>query len=66
VGVITAVLVGSEAGLAVIEAFDAPAASFAAGGVVALAVVIGLMKYQRGVWERAAEEPITVDDVPDL
>jgi hypothetical protein len=65
VGVITAVLVGAEAGLAVIEAFDAPAASFAAGGVVALAVVIGLMNYQRGVWARAAEDPITVDDVPN-
>jgi hypothetical protein len=65
VGVITAVLVGAEAGLAVIEAFDAPAASLAAGGVVALAVVIGLMTYQRGVWARAAEDPITVEDVPN-
>jgi hypothetical protein len=58
------VLVGSEAGLAVIEAFDAPAASLAVGGVVALAVVIGLMTYQRGVWARAAEDPITSDHVP--
>lgn len=65
VGVITAVLAGSEAGLAVIAAFDVPAASLAAGGVVALAAVAGLMTYQRGVWERAAEEPITVNDVPD-
>jgi hypothetical protein len=64
VGVITAVLVGSEAGLAVIEVFDAPAASLAAGGVIALAVVIGLMTYQRGVWARAAEDPISVGDVP--
>jgi hypothetical protein len=65
VGVITAVLAGSEAGLAVIAAFDAPAASFAAGGVVALAAVVGLMMYQRTVWARAAEEPITMDDVPN-
>jgi hypothetical protein len=65
VGVITAVLAGAEAGLAVISAFDAPVASFGAGGVVALAVVIGLMAYQRRVWARAAEEPITADDVPD-
>ena len=65
VGVITAVLVGSEAGLAVIAAFDVPAASLAAGGVVALAVVIGLMTYQRGVWARAAEDPITADEVPN-
>ena len=65
VGVITAVLVGAEAGLAVIEAFDAPAASLATGGVVALAVVVGLMAYQRRVWARAAEEPITTDEVPD-
>jgi hypothetical protein len=60
-GVITAVLTGSEAGLAVIAAFDAPAASFAVGGVVALAVLIAMMRYQRGVWARA----ITLYDFPD-
>jgi hypothetical protein len=65
VGVITAVLAGSEAGLGVIAAFDAPAASFAAGGMVALAAVVGLMTYQRTVWARAAEEPITPDDFPN-
>ena len=65
VGVITAVLVGSEAGLAVIAAFDAPAVSFAAGGVVALAVLVGLMTYQRRVWAQAAEDPITPYDVPN-
>jgi hypothetical protein len=65
VGVITAVLVGSEAGLAVIAAFDTPAASFGAGGVVAVAAVIGVMTYQRGVWARAAEDPITPYDRPD-
>ncbi len=65
VGVITAVLVGSEAGLAVIEAFDAPAVSLAVGGVVAVAAVTGLMTYQRGVWARAAEDPITPHDAPD-
>jgi hypothetical protein len=60
-GVITAVLTGSEAGLAVIAAFDAPATSFAVGGVVALAVLIAMMRYQRGVWARA----ITLYDFPD-
>jgi hypothetical protein len=52
-GVITAVLAGSEVGLAVIAAFDAPAASFAVGGVVALAVLVAMMTYQRGMWARA-------------
>jgi hypothetical protein len=63
--VITAVLAGSEAGLAVITAVDAPAASFAAGGVVAAAVLTGLIRYQMGAWARSAEEPITPDDVLD-
>ena len=65
VAVITSVLAGSEAGLGVIAAFDVPVASFAAGGVVALAAVIGLMTYQRGVWARAAEDPITPYDFPN-
>jgi hypothetical protein len=61
VGVVTAVLVGSEAGLAVIAAFDAPAASFVTGGVAALGVLLAMMKFQRGVWARAAADPITAD-----
>lgn len=65
VAVITAVLAGSEVGLAVIAAFDAPAASFAAGGVAALGALVAMVKYEYGVWVRGAEEPITMDDVPD-
>ncbi|HEV3134240.1 MAG TPA: hypothetical protein VG348_05955, partial [Acidimicrobiia bacterium] len=64
VAVITAVLAGSEVGLAVIAAFDAPAASFVAGGVAALGALVAMVKYEHDVWARAAEEPITVDDVP--
>jgi hypothetical protein len=65
VAVITAVLAGSEVGLAVIAAFDAPAATFAAGGVAALGALVAMLKYEHDFWARAAEEPITMDDVPD-
>ena len=65
VAVITAVLAGSEVGLAVIAAFDAPAATFAAGSVAALGALVAMLKYEHDVWARAAEEPITMDDVPN-
>jgi hypothetical protein len=64
VAVITAVLVGAEAGLAVIWVFDAPAASFAAGGVVALGSLFAMMKYMGSAWHRAAAERINPYDVP--
>jgi hypothetical protein len=51
VGVITAVLVGSEAGLAVAAAFDAPAAAFASACVIGL-VLFTLMRYQQNAWTR--------------
>jgi hypothetical protein len=57
--VITAVLTGAEAGVAVVAAFDIAAAALASGGGVALGVLFVLMRYQRGVWERAATEPFT-------
>jgi hypothetical protein len=66
VAVITAVLVGAEAGLAVIWALDAPAASFAAGGVVALGALFAMMKYIGSAWRRAAAERINPYDSPDL
>jgi hypothetical protein len=61
VAVITAVLVGSEIGVAVVAAFDAPVVGLAVGGVGALASLIILMRYQRNVWARAAAIPITDD-----
>jgi hypothetical protein len=66
VGVITAVLLGSEIGLGVSAAFDAPAAALASGCVIGLAVVLALMRYQRHAWAQAAtetfpdEEPIAI------
>jgi hypothetical protein len=64
VGVITAVLAGSETGLGVSAAFDAPAAALASGCVIALAVLFALMQYQRRAWARAATQPITEEPVP--
>jgi hypothetical protein len=62
VGVITAVLVGSEAGLAVTAAFDAPAAALASGCVIGLAVLLALMRYQRRIWARAISTPISEEE----
>jgi hypothetical protein len=59
VGVITAVLAGSEVGLALAAAFDAPAAALAVGCVGALVVILILMRYQRHTWARAQTAPIT-------
>jgi hypothetical protein len=59
VGVITAVLAGAEAGVAVLAGFDAPAVALALGGLVALGALFGMMLYQRKTWERAAAAPIT-------
>ena len=64
VGVITAVLAGSETGLGVSAAFDAPAAALASGCVIALAVLFALMQYQRRAWARAVTQPITEEPVP--
>jgi hypothetical protein len=64
VGVITAVLAGSEGGLAVAAAFDAPAAALATGCMVALAVLFGLMRYQRHGWASAMAAPIAEDEAP--
>ena len=50
---------------AFLTAFDAPAATFAAGGVAALGALVAMLKYEHDAWARAADEPITMDDVPD-
>jgi hypothetical protein len=69
VGVITAVLAGSEVSLAVATAFDAPAAALASGSVFGLVVLLALMQYQLHMWARAMGAPIGEDDaaqtVPD-
>jgi hypothetical protein len=59
IAVITAVLAGAEAGVAVLAAFDAPAVAIATGCLVALGAVFGMMVYQRKVWAAAAGAPIT-------
>jgi hypothetical protein len=59
VGVITAVLAGAEAGLALAAAFDVPAAALASGCVVAIGALIALMRFQRSTWAGAVTEPIT-------
>jgi hypothetical protein len=61
VGVITAVLAGSEVGLAVATAFDAPAAALASGAVFGLVVLLTLMRYQLHKWARAMGAPIGED-----
>jgi len=61
VAVITAVLAGSEVGLAVQTAFDAPAVALATGIVGALVSLVILMRYQLNVWARALATPITDD-----
>lgn len=62
VGVITAVLVGSEIGLGVSAAFEAPAAALASGCVTALAVLLALMRHLRHAWVRAGTAPITEEE----
>ena len=59
VGVITAVLAGSTASLVAILASDhSLAAGLIAGGGVALAALVALMRFQRAAWLRAADEPL--------
>ena len=65
IGVITAVLAGAEAGLAVIAAFDAPVVSFAVGGVVAFGALFAMMRYIGNAWSRGAADPINPYDLPD-
>jgi inner membrane protein involved in colicin E2 resistance len=63
VGVITAVLAGSTAGLVAILASDhSLAAALLAGAVVALAALVALMRFQRSAWEQAATMPLIADE----
>jgi hypothetical protein len=63
VAVITAVLAGSTAGLVAILISDhSLGAALIAGGVVAFAVLAGLMRFHDSVWSRAAATPLIADD----
>ena len=63
VAVITAVLAGSTAGLVAILISDhSLGAALIAGGVVALAVLAGLMRFHDSVWSRAVATPLIADD----
>jgi hypothetical protein len=63
VAVITAVLAGSTAALAAILIFDhSLAAAVISGTLVALPTMIAMIRYQDSAWERAAAEPLRVDE----
>jgi len=58
VGVVTAVLVGSAAGLiAAVAAGHSAVAGFATGGVVAVAAVVAVMRVQRSAWRQIRQHP---------
>ena len=58
VGVVTAVLVGSAAGLiAAFAAGHCAVAGFVTGGVVAVAAVVALMRFQHSAWTQIRQHP---------
>ena len=60
VAVITAVLAGSAIGLlAAIASEHSLAAALAAGGVVALAALAAMMRFQQSAWEQAVSAPVS-------
>lgn len=64
VGVITAVLAGSAAGLLAAVVFDhSLVAALVTGVVVAGAALVALMRYQRSVWTRVGTTPLFTDEV---
>jgi hypothetical protein len=62
VAVITAVLAGSAVGLLTAIAFHSLLVALVAGGVVTVAGLSALIRYQRSAWARAATTPLTLDD----
>jgi hypothetical protein len=63
VGVITAVLAGSAAGLLAAVASDhSLTAALASGAIVAAVVLAALMRYQNSAWVRASTAPLFIDD----
>jgi hypothetical protein len=64
-GVVVAVLAGSTVGLAVAVATDhSVVAALVSGAVVALATMVGLMRYQRAGWTRTEAIQLFVDQEP--
>jgi hypothetical protein len=62
VAVITAVLAGSAIGLlAAVASEHSLAAALVAGGVVALAALVAMMRFQQSAWERATSAPVSFD-----
>ena len=62
VAVITTVLAGSGTGLLAAVASDhSLTAALVAGGIVAVAALAAMTRYQRSVWNRAASAPLSVD-----
>jgi hypothetical protein len=64
VGVITAVLAGSTAGLAAAVASSSLAAALASGVVVAMVVLATLMRYQGSTWDRAMHAELFEEQLP--
>ena len=65
VGVITAVLAGSAAGLlAAVAADHSLVAALVAGAVVAVAVLVELMRFQDSTWKRAGTALLFTDEEP--
>jgi hypothetical protein len=62
IGVVTAVLAGAEASLAVVAAFDAPAVALVLGCIVGIAMLVAMMRYQRHAWAAAMAMPITEEE----
>jgi hypothetical protein len=63
VGVVTAVLAGSAAGLlAAVVSDHSLVAALVAGVVVASAALVGLMRYQRSAWDRVSKAPLFADE----
>ena len=58
VGVVTAVLAGSAAGLiAAVAAGHSAVAGFVTGGAVSLAAVLALMRVQNSAWRQIRQHP---------
>ncbi len=63
VGVVTAVLAGSAAGLLAAVVFDdLLAAALVAGVLVAVAVLVWLLRYQASAWEEVGNAPLFADE----
>ncbi len=63
VGVVTAALAGSAAGLlAAVVSGHSLGAALVAGVLVAVAVLVWLMRYQRSAWEQVSTTPLFADE----